>query len=202
MTALVRSIRGMAERERSRFLVDHHVKGHDKGTLLWELTCIGSGLTFIGSRALTPSRRDPDTTPVPPGRPHSGPGSADSNISDHATEHADGSAAQGMPVWWSVPDQLRGVHNAPVVVYLHGFRGHGGATVVHEIDPDATGSGATRSKLGIEPWPRDDLSRRQIPEHIHIVLVRPDGHIGWTRPIDEAERLGAHMDRWLVRTPG
>ena len=122
MTVLVRTIRGMAERERSRFLADHHVERQDRGTLLREMTRIGSGISFIGSRALSPARRDPETTPVPPGRPHSGPGSADRYISDHASEHAVGSAAEGLRVWWFVPDQLRDTRKAPVVVYLHGFR--------------------------------------------------------------------------------
>lgn len=122
MMTLISSIRRAAERERSRLLADHHVERHDRGTLLREVTRIGSGLSFLGSRALSPSRRDPATTPVPPGRPHSGYGSAQGYLSDHATEHAVGSASDGTRVWWFLPDTLAHGDTAPVVVYLHGFR--------------------------------------------------------------------------------
>lgn len=122
MMTLIRGIRSAADRERSRFLADHHVERHDKGTMLREFSRIGSGLSFLGSRALTPSRRDPETAPVPPGRPHSGYGSASTYISGHATEHAVGSASEGTRVWWFVPDTLAHGDSAPVVIYLHGFR--------------------------------------------------------------------------------
>ena len=120
--AIIRGARELAERERSRFLADHHVERQDSGTVLREITRIGSGLSFLGSRALAPNRRDPALTPVPPGRPHSGYGSADGYISDNATEHAVGSAAEGTRVWWFMPDRLADGDSAPVVVYLHGFR--------------------------------------------------------------------------------
>jgi hypothetical protein len=29
-----------------------------------------------------------------------------------------------------------------------------------------------------------------------LVLVRPDGHVGWRGPLDGVDRLGAHLSRW------
>ena len=88
MKQLLDGLRGMTERERSRFLAGHHVERNDPGTFLREVSRIGSGLAFLGSRATGAPGRDPDTTPVPPGRPHSGYGSAERYISTSATEHA------------------------------------------------------------------------------------------------------------------
>ena len=76
--------------------------------------------------------------------------------------------------------------------------GHEGGTVVHLLDPDVGGS-RKGPRRRTRPWPTSDPADRPIPEHPHVVLVRPDGHIGWTGRLEDADLLGAHMDRWLAR---
>lgn len=75
---------------------------------------------------------------------------------------------------------------------------HSGGIVVHVIDPDHKGApkGPWRRT---EPWPAGDSADRPVPEHTKVVLVRPDGHIGWTGTPEDADQLGTHLDRWFVR---
>ena len=43
---------------------------------------------------------------------------------------------------------------------------------------------------------RPDL--RRTPKHLALMLVRPDGHVGWTGSLRELDELTAHLDRWFA----
>ena len=92
----------------------------------------------------------------------------------------------------------RGVPGGDVERVLGLTARHGGAIDVHVVDPEATaGAGGPRRRT--VPWPGDDAAERPVPQHTHVLLIRPDGHIGWSGRLEDADRLGVHMNRWIVR---
>jgi esterase/lipase len=58
--------------------------------------------------------------PIPPGKPDYGYGSGEDYICNGYTEIVFGSGSDGSRVWYYIPDKLRNVTKAPVVVFLHG----------------------------------------------------------------------------------
>ena len=53
-------------------------------------------------------------------------------------------------------------------------------------------------ELGAQRWTADE---RPAPAEATGVLVRPDGHIGWTGRLDDLDGLCGHLDRWFTRAP-
>lgn len=65
--------------------------------------------------------------------------------------------------------------------------------------PVLTVVGADRPGHGAQRWTADE---RPVPTEATGVLVRPDGHIGWTGRLDDLDGLRSHLDRWFTRSGG
>lgn len=93
----------------------------------------------------------------------------------------------------------RGVMGGDVERLLDLAARHTGGIAVHVIDPEAV-VGARGPRRHTVPWPGEDPAERPAPQHAHVLLIRPDGHIGWSGRLEDADRLGVHMDRWMARS--
>ena len=56
-----------------------------------------------------------------------------------------------------------------------------------------------RRRQEVEPWVDERPDVRSVPPRPAVMLVRPDGHVGWTGGVEDLVGLSSHLDRWMAR---